>query len=134
MKNLVKKSNKSDKGITLIALVVTIIVLLILAGIAISMLSGDNSILQKAGEAKIKTDIGGLAEEVRIVVTGKEIDNIVNIGNNKELKDELEEINGATVEEIDGYTDVYYVKKGENYVTVYSDGEVQDGKTEVIQF
>ena len=36
---------KRDKGITLIALVVTIIVLLILAGISISMLTGQNGIL-----------------------------------------------------------------------------------------
>lgn len=37
-----KNNKKMSKGITLIALVVTIIVLLILAGISISMLSGDN--------------------------------------------------------------------------------------------
>lgn len=43
---------KQKKGITLIALVITIIVLLILAGISISMLSGDNSILQRATDAK----------------------------------------------------------------------------------
>ena len=55
-----KKTNqKSNSGITLIALVVTIIVLLILAGIAISMLSGDNSILQKTTETK---EINGEAE------------------------------------------------------------------------
>ena len=47
--------NKNN-GITLIALVITIIVLLILAGVAISMLSGENGILKKAGEAKIKTE------------------------------------------------------------------------------
>ena len=45
-----------DKGITLIALVVTIIVLLILAGISISMLTGQNGILTRAADAKIKTD------------------------------------------------------------------------------
>ena len=45
----VKKINetKKDSGITLIALVVTIIVLLILAGISIMMLTGNNGILQK---------------------------------------------------------------------------------------
>ena len=48
--------NKSPKGITLIALVVTIIVLLILAGISISMLTGQNGILNRAQEAKEKTD------------------------------------------------------------------------------
>ena len=47
---------KRNKGITLIALVITIIVLLILAGVAISMLSGENGILKKAGEAKTKTE------------------------------------------------------------------------------
>ena len=47
---------KTQRGITLIALVITIIVLLILAGVAISMLSGENGILRKAGEAKTKTE------------------------------------------------------------------------------
>lgn len=46
----------SNKGITLIALVVTIVVLLILAGISISMLTGENGILQRAGEASKKTE------------------------------------------------------------------------------
>ena len=48
---------KNKNGITLIALVITIIVLLILAGISISMLSGDNSILTKAGDAATLTEI-----------------------------------------------------------------------------
>ena len=39
----------TKSGITLIALVVTIIVLLLLAGISIQMLTGDNGILQRAG-------------------------------------------------------------------------------------
>ena len=51
--NLNKKF-KRNKGITLIALVVTIIVLLILAGISISMLTGQNGILNRASEAKSK--------------------------------------------------------------------------------
>ena len=54
-KNLKKKEFvKGKKGITLIALVITIIVLLILAGISIIMLSGDNSILRRAGDAREK--------------------------------------------------------------------------------
>ena len=52
MKIFKKKEINSINGITLIALVITIIVLLILAGISISMLSGDNGILQKATDAK----------------------------------------------------------------------------------
>ena len=46
---------KTNKGITLIALVVTVIVLLMLSGITISMLTGDNGIITKAKEAKEKT-------------------------------------------------------------------------------
>ena len=45
-------------GITLIALVVTIIVLLILAGISIMMLTGNNGILTRVGEAREETIIG----------------------------------------------------------------------------
>ena len=48
---------KNNRGITLIALVVTIIVLLILAGISISMLTGQNGILNRATEAKELSDI-----------------------------------------------------------------------------
>ena len=47
---------KSNKGITLIALVITIIVLLILAGVTIAALSGDNGILKRATEAKEQTN------------------------------------------------------------------------------
>ena len=47
---------RKNRGITLIALVVTIIVLLILAGISISMLTGQNGILNRASEAKEKTE------------------------------------------------------------------------------
>ena len=50
-----KNRKMQEKGITLIALVVTIIVLLILAGISISMLTGQNGILNRASEAKQNT-------------------------------------------------------------------------------
>ena len=51
-----KKKFKKNKGITLIALVVTIIVLIILAGISIAMLTGQNGILNRATEAKNATE------------------------------------------------------------------------------
>ena len=49
------KTKENMKGITLIALVITVIVLLMLSGITISMLTGDNGIITKAKEAKEKT-------------------------------------------------------------------------------
>ena len=57
-------------GITLIALVITIIVLLILAGISIAMLSGDNSILNQAGRARDITGEKSIAERVQIAYLG----------------------------------------------------------------
>ncbi len=47
-----RNTKRKNEGITLIALVITIIVLLILAGVTIAMLMGDNGILTKATEAK----------------------------------------------------------------------------------
>lgn len=52
---MLRKTLKRNEGITLIALVVTIIVLLILAGISISLLAGQNGILSRAVDAKEKT-------------------------------------------------------------------------------
>ena len=57
---------KEKQGITLIALVITIIVLLILAGVSIAMLTGDNGILSQAQNAKNKTEEAQLKEETTI--------------------------------------------------------------------
>lgn len=70
MKKFKKKELNSSNGITLIALVITIIVLLILAGISISMLSGDNSILNKAGKARDLTGEKSIAERVQLAYLG----------------------------------------------------------------
>ena len=59
---------RNNKGITLIALVITIIVLLILAGVSISMLSGDNSILTNATKAIREKAIGDVKEQVLLTV------------------------------------------------------------------
>lgn len=58
----------NQKGITLIALVITIIVLLILAGVSIAMLTGDNGILTRANEAKVSQIEGQVREEVNLAV------------------------------------------------------------------
>ena len=89
-----EKIFKKKKGITLIALVITIIVLLILAGISISMLTGDNSILQKATEAKINTEEKSKEEQIKLEVMGSYGTNgTIDVAT---LKTNLEKI-GATV-------------------------------------
>ena len=56
MKTRDRIKTKSNKGITLIALVITIIVLLIVAAVTINALSGDNGILKRAKDAKEQTN------------------------------------------------------------------------------
>ena len=63
-------NTKREKGITLIALIVTIIVLLILAGITIASLTGDDGILTKSTEARDTTDEETINEQVNLAVLG----------------------------------------------------------------
>ena len=60
---------KNNKGITLIALVVTIIVLLILAGVSIAMLSGQNGILNRASQATWQSKLGDAESTVALTVS-----------------------------------------------------------------
>ena len=64
------REKNNIRGITLIALVITIIVLLILAGVSIAMLTGQNGILTQAQNAKDKTEYKNAEEKVRLAVMG----------------------------------------------------------------
>ena len=59
---------RKEKGITLVALVVTVIILLILASVTLSMLTGDNGIISKAREAKEKTEIAEWEERIDLAI------------------------------------------------------------------
>ena len=75
---LAKSKNKvftTQKGITLIALVITIIILLILAAVTIAALSGDNGILSNAARAKQETERAEILEQIRLDIYGEMADN-----------------------------------------------------------
>ena len=59
---------RNQKGITLIALVITIIVLLILAGVSIAMLTGQNGVLTRATEAKDENTRAAIADKVNMSI------------------------------------------------------------------
>ena len=59
---------RNQKGITLVALVITIIVLLILAGVTLAMISGQDGILTKAVSAKKQNELGAAKDEVALKV------------------------------------------------------------------
>ena len=63
-----KSKIKQEKGITLIALVVTIIVLLILAGISINALAGQNGLLNRTVESKEATGIAQTEEAIKVAI------------------------------------------------------------------
>ena len=59
---------RNQKGITLIALVITIIVLLILAGVSIAMLTGENGILNKATSSRTATNSAEAVERINLAL------------------------------------------------------------------
>ena len=66
---------RNQKGITLIALVVTIIVLLILAGISVAMLTGNNGLITQANKAKIANAEGAIRDAVVLAVSAYRAEN-----------------------------------------------------------
>ena len=69
---------RNNKGITLIALVVTIIVLLILAGVSIAMLTGNNGILTQGKKAKTDTANAEVAEKINMELNAFKADILAN--------------------------------------------------------
>ena len=126
-KKIKNKIINTNKGITLIALIITIIVLLILAMVAIRAVTG-NGILDYAKKAKEEYGLEQLKDNVNLVLSGRKITKETG-GTLNDLKEDLETIQGATVEKAEN--GVYYVTKAGNTVTVYEDGEVSDGKVMV---
>ena len=80
---------RNNKGITLIALVITIIVLLLLAGISISMIAGQDGILTKASTAKQEMNKAELEEKIGLAVAEWELEKGSNSNYNVTLEEHL---------------------------------------------
>ena len=63
---MVERIKKANSGITIITLVVTIIVLIILAGVSMNMLVGDNGIITKAQQAKENIELAQIEEQTSL--------------------------------------------------------------------
>lgn len=68
---------KKEKGITLVALVVTIVVLLILAGVSISLVVGQNGIVTKSKQARDEYKNAASNEEIQMDDAEKELDKYI---------------------------------------------------------
>lgn len=118
---------KKETGITLIALVITIIVLLILAGVSIMMLTGDNGILNQASNAKVKTAHQQVFEALQLEGESWLIDSNIGIYSGGIIDYFLEKGFIYEVEDVDDY--VVDVKKLMGSKQEYGNGT--DGKTDV---
>lgn len=107
------------RGITLIALVITIIILLILAGVTISTLSGENGILTQTSKAKEETR-GASVQELRdIWKTNKTMDSSINTATTEtldELLTKMKEQNLLTQEEVDFIKENEYIEIASRYI------------------
>ena len=111
----------NNKGITLIALVITIIVLLILAGVSIAMLTGDNGILTQANNAKENTIIGQEKEAISLAYSGCKMDDVEASVLSDDLEDSLVE-NGENVD-VTGYSTLIITFNETNHrYTINQDG------------
>ena len=79
-----------EKGITLIALMVTIIVIIILAGITISAIKGNSGIISKADESKSQTERTEVIEKAKMTISNEIVGNGGNELTRSELKETLE--------------------------------------------
>ncbi len=119
---------RKSKGITLIALVITIIVLLILAGVTISMLTGENGILKQATNAKDTTDKSEFEEQVKLAVMASKTNDTGNI-NTSDLEMELNKINGAKITKSTNNELPWTVKKGSYETTITAEGTIISNTT-----
>ena len=77
---------KKNRGITLIALVITIVILLILSSVAIATLTGDNGLFSRAKQAKMQTRYKNAKETVEIKIMEIISENIMEDSNDTLLK------------------------------------------------
>ena len=125
-----KQKLKRNKGITLIALVVTIIVLLILAGVSIAMLTGEGGILTNAREARDKTNIQDIIEQARMDILAKQLEKTGKNITEKELKAILEKYGELSGEEGKSILEqTLKTDKGDITVSDIYNGEVAGGIT-----
>ena len=119
---MLRNKTRKMKGITLVALVVTVVVLLILAGVSLNLVLGENGIIKKAQETAAQTDESSATESMSMYLTGLRLANVD--GENFRLADYLSSnVGNDGIEDFlnngDGYAQVAY--KGYKYLVNLED-------------
>ena len=120
---------KKQRGITLIALVITIIVLLILAGVSIAMLTGENGIIKQAQKSQKETGVAEEKELIRLVASEIKINEASNIIVDKsKLQSIIDNSFGKNNAYGDVTDDAYIVvvQKTENIYEISKNGTIEE--------
>ena len=139
-----KKIKKGNEGITLVALVVTIVVLLILAGISLNLVLGQNGIISRAQDARNQTAegktntekaINALTDEMEAYVKGNESGSGNNSGNNGGTATEKPETTtpdtSVSFSTVYGRIDVVWLDKNNNVISNPLEPVMMSGMTKV---
>ena len=124
MKQNLKERVNGKNGITLIALVITIIVLLILAGVTIATLTGDNGILTKAQNAKEKNAQKTVEEQINLAVQASRINEGLVI--DKDILEQELTNNGIEITKSENDELPWTVKKDGYVYTISENGEIKE--------
>ena len=113
------KERKQQKGITILTLVITIIVLLILAGVTISAITGEDGTIINASKAKFRTEIRDIEEKIELEEIKHNNGEDFQFGN-------LEKLIGRT----DEYNEILSMEDGK---LVYDPEKVSDKQKEWLE-
>ena len=128
MEEILKTKEKANSGITLIALVITIIVLLILAGVSIAMLTGQNGILTQAQNSKTTTELKSAEEKVKLAIMAARSQSETGALDADKLIAEITNNYGGTASKTNNGFPVNATVDGKNF-KVDGDGNITGGTT-----
>ena len=128
MEEILKTKEKANSGITLIALVITIIVLLILAGVSIAMLTGQNGILTQAQNSKTTTELKSAEEKVKLAIMAARSQSETGALDADKLIAEITNNYGGTASKTNDGFPVNATVDGKNF-KIDGDGNITGGTT-----
>lgn len=122
---MISTRTKEKSGITLLALVVTIIVLLILAGVTIASVNGDNGVLSQSERAAITSEISKYMEEVELFKASKSMENAKFDATSLNAYSSKLNYNTKEVVDTGSVTDIIPDLKSEFHDGKYNNGEIE---------
>ena len=129
------KVKQNNKGITLIALVVTIVILLILAGISITALFGENGLIERAKIADQKTKKEGAKEQIKLGIIAWRAEHYGADIDQDTLMDVINNITGATVAKNEETGEIDITINGETFAfTEILDEYIKEPSKKFIDF